>query len=96
MNQINHTEYPKSLRTKTLDSLIYIRQDAQNALDAMPDNPKASYYADEICYVSDELARRAKVNDEARKVIIAALKIAAGKSDHGAVDVYAEALQHIH
>lgn len=58
MINIDHTEYPKGLRTKCMDALLYIRADAAAALKAMPDGPKAGYYADEINYVSDEIARR--------------------------------------
>lgn len=60
MTTIDHTAYPKSLRSKSVDSLHFIRADARAALAAMPDGHKAGYYADEICYCTDELARRAK------------------------------------
>ena len=57
---MDHSEYPKSLRSKNDDALRYIAADAKAALDAMPDGENASYYADEICYCCDELARRYK------------------------------------
>ncbi len=62
MTQIDHTEYPKSLRTKCMDSLIYIRQDAHNAMTANPEGHKAGYYADEINYIGDEIRRRKVAN----------------------------------
>jgi hypothetical protein len=40
--------------------LMFTIADAKSALAAMPDSDKASYYADEICYAADELARRAR------------------------------------
>ncbi len=58
MKQMNHTEYPKSLRGKTEDELRFIAKDAQEAIDAMPSGDNVGYYADEICYVADELHRR--------------------------------------
>lgn len=58
MKNMNHTEYPKSLRTKTDAELYFTIKDAKEAMQAMPDNPNNSYYADEVCYCSDELRRR--------------------------------------
>ena len=58
MKTMDHTAYPKSLKTKCIDSLLFIRADAHAALQAMPDGDNASYYADEICYISDELFQR--------------------------------------
>ena len=60
MIQINHTEYPKSLRSKSDESLRYIIKDAKEALFLFPECDKSGYYADEINYCSMELARRAK------------------------------------
>jgi len=59
MNQINHIEYPKALKSKPEASLRYIMKDAHEAMTANPDGSKAGYYADEINYCADELARRA-------------------------------------
>lgn len=56
--QIDHTNYPKSLKSKTVAQLQYIIWDCKGALEAMPDSPKASYYADEINYCSMELYKR--------------------------------------
>jgi len=56
--QIDHTAYPKRLRTKTHSELRYILDDARAAIAANPDGHKAGFYADEINYVCDELSRR--------------------------------------
>ena len=58
MTEINHTEYPKSLRSKSSESLRYIIKDCQEVLYLFPGNPKAGYYADEINYCGMELKRR--------------------------------------
>ena len=58
-NQIDHDAYPKSLRSKSVESLHYIIKDAAEALFLFPENQKAGYYADEINYCQMELARRA-------------------------------------
>lgn len=55
---MNHTEYPKALRSKSEASLRYILKDAQEAMDANPSNPNNGYYADEVCYAAAELRRR--------------------------------------
>ena len=52
---INHIDYPKSLKKKTIEQLQYTIWDCKGALEAMPDSPKASYYADEINYCTMEL-----------------------------------------
>jgi hypothetical protein len=57
--QMNHAEYQKNLRKKTVDQLIFIRDDAQAAMRAWPDGENAGYYADEMHYAAMELARRA-------------------------------------
>jgi hypothetical protein len=62
MKQMNHTEYPKSLRGKTASELRFIAKDAKEAIDAMPTGENVGYYADEICYVVDELYRRREGN----------------------------------
>lgn len=58
LKKMDHTEYPKKLKEKTYEELIFIRKDAQLTLKADPGNPNAGYYADEINYVSNELYRR--------------------------------------
>jgi len=60
MTQINHSEYIKKTRKMTEAELQYIIKDCQEALRAMPENPKAGYYADEINYCVMELHRRSK------------------------------------
>ena len=55
---MDHTNYPKQLRTKSIDTLFFIINDCREAIEAMPDNPKNSFYADEICYCGMEIKRR--------------------------------------
>lgn len=61
MKNMNHTEYPKRLKTKSEAELLYIIKDAKEALAAMPESDNADYYQDEICYCVNELNRRKKV-----------------------------------
>lgn len=56
--QIDHTNYPKSLKTKSDEVLRFIIQDCREALAANPQAEKAGYYADEINYAAMELNRR--------------------------------------
>lgn len=58
MIQIDHTAYPKRLRTLPVEFLRYIIADATEALQCYPNGQKSGYYADEINYASDELRRR--------------------------------------
>lgn len=58
MSQIDHTNYPKTLKTKSLDSLKYIIKDCQEAIAANPENPKNSVYSDTICYCGMEIKKR--------------------------------------
>ena len=60
MAQINHTEYPKQIRHKTMAALMFIIKDCQEAIAANPENPKCGYYADEINYAGMEIVRRQK------------------------------------
>jgi len=55
---IDHVEYPKRLRTKSDAALRFIVKDATEAMRANPEGQKAGYYADEVNYASNELARR--------------------------------------
>ena len=55
---MNHIEYPKQLKAKSVPELMFIQKDAAGARDAMPDGENAGYYADEVSYVSMELKRR--------------------------------------
>ena len=56
--EIDHKNYPKQLRHKSLTALLFIIKDAKEAIAAMPDNPKAGYYQDEICYAAMEIRNR--------------------------------------
>ena len=58
MSIMNHAAYQKKLKTLTTEVLRYIISDCQEALAAMPDNPKSGYYADEINYCAMELKSR--------------------------------------
>ncbi len=60
MIQINHIEYPKSLKSKSDESLKFIMFDAALTMAVNPEGEKAGYYADEINYCADELVRRSK------------------------------------
>lgn len=55
---MDHIEYPKSLKHKTVEQLLYIKQDAYNAAMALPDGPNHGYYMDEVHYCGMELKRR--------------------------------------
>jgi hypothetical protein len=48
----------KKVKSLCEDSLRYIIQDCREAIEAMPNNPKNGYYADEIHYCSMELVKR--------------------------------------
>jgi len=53
-----HSQTMKHFRTVPQESLKYIIFDCFRALEAMPDNPKAGQYQDEISYAGMELKRR--------------------------------------
>lgn len=55
---MNHTEYQRKTKRMSAAELHFTIKDCQEALRAMPDNPKASHYADEISYCAMELHRR--------------------------------------
>lgn len=57
---MDHANYPKSLKKKTIAELMFTMKDAQEAIDANPTNPNNGYYADEVCYCGDEIRRRQK------------------------------------
>ncbi len=61
--EIDHTTYPKRLRALPDEQLRGIILDATEALAAMPNNPKAGYYADEVSYCAAELRRRKLVSE---------------------------------
>jgi hypothetical protein len=56
--QIDHRNYQKKIKMYDEHSLRYIIKDCQQAIKALPDNPKNGYYADEISYCSMELNNR--------------------------------------
>jgi len=56
--QMNHAQYQKSLRRKTIDQLRFIIQDAREASEANPEGENAGYYIDEMHYAYAELQRR--------------------------------------
>jgi len=58
MKTMDHAQYQKDLMTKPIESLRFIRKDAQEAVDANPHGENAGYYADEVQYVAAELRRR--------------------------------------
>ena len=60
MKNMDHKNYPKSLKTKTEAQLRFIIKDCQEALAANPDNENSGYYSDEICYCASELHARQK------------------------------------
>ncbi len=57
--QIDHTRYPRLLRARSLQELRYAIADCLAAIAAYPEGGKAGYYADELCYLADEVKRRA-------------------------------------
>ena len=57
--KMDHTNYPRRLRTKSETELRFIVKDCQDAIRANPENPNSGYYADEIHYAAAELRGRA-------------------------------------
>jgi len=53
-----HSQTMKRFKTIPKESLKYILWDCRQALGAMPDNPKAGQYQDEIHYATMELNQR--------------------------------------
>jgi len=66
---MNHIEYPKQCRRRSDAELRFTITDCQTALRAMPDNPNAGYYLDEINYCAHELARRARGGKRRRPTV---------------------------
>jgi hypothetical protein len=56
--EINHSEYMKKVKKLSIESLNYIIKDCKDAINSLPDNPKNSYYMDEIHYCCMELVAR--------------------------------------
>lgn len=60
--QINHSEYSEKVMKMSISALLYVIKDCQESINAMPDGPKAGYYADEINYCTSEIYRRKIIN----------------------------------
>lgn len=58
--EMKHGEYQEHLKKKSDSELKHIIKDANEALQANPDNPKAGYYKDEALYAAMELKKRNK------------------------------------
>lgn len=63
LTEIDHTNYPKSLKTISIESLRYIANDCKAAIAAYPDGHKAGYYADELNYIANEINQRGRTNN---------------------------------
>jgi hypothetical protein len=55
---MDHSEYPRNLRTKSFAELMYIVRDAREAAEANPEGENVGYYLDEVCYAANEIKRR--------------------------------------
>jgi len=53
-----HSQTIERFKEIPTESLRYVILDCRKALEAMPDNPKAGQYQDEISYAGMELKRR--------------------------------------
>jgi hypothetical protein len=60
MKKMNHAEYQRKLKSKSIEELKYIIKDAREAEEAMPMGENAGYYADEQHYAAMEIAKREK------------------------------------
>lgn len=87
--ELDHAAYAARCRRMSDAELSFTIADCQAALRAMPDNPKAGYYMDEIHYATAELARRARggkrrrptTNEIAAAAAEAAWRLAEGLDD---------------
>jgi cytochrome c5 len=57
---MDHGDYQKRVKKMDEAALVYVMQDARNAIEAMPHGENAGYYSDEIHYCGMELTRRRK------------------------------------
>jgi len=73
MLHIDHNAFPASLKAKSDDELRFIIKDAGEAIAAMPDNPKAGVYADQINYAQMELTKRREKLPATERMIAAQL-----------------------
>jgi hypothetical protein len=55
---MNHGEYQRKLKNKTMPELRFILKDANEAISVNPNGCNSGYYADEIHYAAAELKRR--------------------------------------
>jgi hypothetical protein len=53
--EMDHVAYPKSLKSKSIESLRYIREDAFQAAQAMPDGENLKYKYERIAFLKDML-----------------------------------------
>ncbi len=58
LKKMNHSEYQKALKKKSVDELRFIVKDAREAAELKNEN--AGYYLDEVHYAAAELQRRFK------------------------------------
>lgn len=63
LKTMNHSDYQKSLKKKSIEQLLFIAKDAGEALNTNPNNPNNGYYADEIHYTVAELKRKGYYKD---------------------------------
>ena len=61
-HHIDHAAYMERVKTLSDSALRYTIKDASEAIRAQPDGHKAGYYADEINYCADELAKRKRAS----------------------------------
>ena len=59
---MDHAEYQRRLKSKSVAQLRYICKDAWEAIHAMPGGENEGYYADEIHYAVTELRNRGYYN----------------------------------
>jgi len=57
---MNFAAYVERIAKLPTCAVRFSMQDAQEAIDAMPDGPNAGYYADEVSMCASELRNRAK------------------------------------
>lgn len=58
MLTLDHAAYPKTLKSKPIESLRFIIKDCQEAIRSNPENKSNGNYADVICYCSTEIHNR--------------------------------------
>ena len=73
-----HSETIESYKSKTIESLTHIIWDCEQAIKALPQNPKCPQYQDEIHYASMEIASRCRAL-QAPKLMLVCNKC---KTDH--------------